>query len=316
MANQVIFKESRADAFGESSDGTYPVVLLTPGQGATAYYSEEVVRRDAPEAFPRGTHIYLNHLQEGETRTPEKLLGTLVEDTTIRESDGAAVNRFKPLKRWAEFVDEVKSHVGLSINAGGTARLGMMDGRSTKIAESIQYHRTNSVDLVSYPGREGSGFTESATNLIEEAFEDFRESSVQPEPSASGEPKGNKMAEIDEKVAQSLSESISSLATLVESLKPAPKAEGEPKEVDIDAERAKVVDALKAVESAEVSASVKDRLVEGIKAGNYDVAGEIAREVALREEYKAEFEQKFNESAAGAKGAEGGGAPVVKGWGA
>lgn len=315
MTNTVIFRESRSGAFGDSEDGTYPVVLLTPGQGATAYYSEEVIRRDAPEAFPKGTHIYLNHLQEGETRTPEKLLGTLVEQTSIRESDGAAVNRFKPYKRWREFVDEVKNDVGLSINAAGSARLGMVDGRSTKIAESIQYHRTNSVDLVSYPGREGSGFTESATHLIEEAVEDFRESYVQPEPSASGEPKGNKMAELTEETAKSLVESAAALATLVESLKPAPAAGKVEGEIDIDAERAKVVEAIRTVESAEVSTSVKNRLIEGIKNGAYDVKPEIDAAIALREEYKAEFQATFNESV-GAAGAAGGEAPKVKGWGA
>lgn len=308
MPEQITFKEALAGALAPSDDGTYPVTLLTPGLGATAYYSEAVIKRDAPKAFPKGTHVYLTHQREASGEpSPEKLLGTLVQDTTIRESDGAAVNRFKPMKRWAEFVEDVHEHVGLSICAGGTATIGTMEGRQVKMAESIEYHISNSVDMVSYPGRAGSGFVESA-------FAQYAEN-VQTEPSASGKQKEESNMELDEKV-DSLVESVAALKTLVESA--LPKA---PAKEEVDAEKA-VADAVAAtriVESAEVPAEVKDKLIESIKGGNYDVQGEIDAVVKLRESLKTELETQFREAghvigAAGAAGA--GEAPKVTGWGA
>ena len=120
--------------------------------------------------------------------------------------------------------------------------------------------------------------------------------------------------ELEEKVDK-LTESLTALRTLVESALPkAPKAE----EFDAEADRAAAIAAVRAVESAEVPASVKDRLVEGIRTGNYEVQAEIDSIIALREELKTEVETKFNEShgIVGAAGASGGGeAPKVIGWG-
>lgn len=315
MSKQMVFEESRIDALGEASDGTYPVTLLTPGQGSSAYYSEEVIRRDAPTAFPKGTHVYLGHLREDETRSAEKILGTLIEDTTIRESDGAAINRFKPVSRWAPLVEDVHKIAGLSINAAGTAKIKVLDGKATRVAESIEYHVTNSVDLVSYPGRPGSGFTESYDALYEKAMADARaENEVQTETPAPGVQKEESNMELEEKVDK-LTESLTALRTLVESALPkAPAAE----EFDAEADRAAAIAAVRAVESAEVPASVKDRLVEGIRTGNYEVQAEIDSIIALREELKTEVETKFNEShgIVGAAGASGSGeAPKVIGWG-
>lgn len=280
-------------------DGTYPVVLLTPGLGATAYYSEEVVRDYAPTAFPKGTHVYADHWEGEKGPSVEKLLGTLVDDTTIRESDGAAINRLKPLEGRAQLVKDIHKHVGLSINASGDARLGTMDGRQVKIAESIDYNRWNSVDVVSYPGREGSGFV-FAESLIVEAFKE----SVHPD-RAGDNKNGNKM-ELEEKVDK-LTESLTSLVTLVESL--VPKAP----ETDADKDRLAAVEAVRIVEAAEVPKSVKDSLVEGIKAGNYNVNDRISEVVSLREELKTEFQESLNAGAAGKGGA--GAEPVkVAGW--
>lgn len=282
---------------------SYEVVLLTPGLGASAYYSEQVVSRDAPAAFPKGTHVYLGHTPVGQEPTPDKLLGTLIEDTTIRESDGAAVNRFKPVPRHADLVAQVRKHVGLSINAQGTATRGIVDGRDVKIAESIDYHRTNSVDMVSYAGREGSGFVES---LFASTFGE----SVQPETSATGsQEKGIRMIDAEAK------EYFDSRFAILESLvKPAVPPQKAADDHDAEADRASAVEAVRAVESAEVSTSVKDRLIEGIKRGEYDVASAITEAVAEREALKAELKES-GFVPVGAAGAAGDGPVVVKGWG-
>lgn len=309
MADQVTFVESLTSALEAGTDGTYPVTLLTPGLGASAFYSESVIKRDAPKAFPKGTHVYLTHSREASGEpNPEKLLGVLIQDTTIRESDGAAVNRFKPVRRYAEFVEDVHEFVGLSISAGGTATIGTMEGRQVKMAESIEYSIANSVDMVSYPGRAGSGFVESA-------FAKYVED-VQTEPSAPGNEKnGNKMAITEEQFTE-LTESVKALATLVESALPkAPAAE----ELDAAEDRKAAVKATRIVEAAKLPDETKTALIEGIAEGNYEVEAEIAKVTALRESLKAEVEAEFKESGAiiGASGVAGGAeAPKVNGWGA
>jgi hypothetical protein len=281
---------------------SYEVVLIRPGQGASAYYTEELIARDAPVAFPKGTHVYLGHTPRGIEPNPEKLLGTLVADTTIRESDGAAVNRFQPYDHWADRVKNVRKDVGLSINASGSATTGIVDGRSTKIAESIDYHRSNSVDMVSYAGA-GGGFVESLF------------ANVQPESSAPGKSNEGITMALDAEVEARFAgfdTRFAAIESLLTDRLPEPVKAPEP---DADAERVKIVEAMAAVESAEVPASVKTRLVEGIKAGNYDVADSIAEATALREEVKAELKESGYVEV-GAAGATGGAeAPVVKGWG-
>lgn len=311
MSKSLTFIESSTGAFSDAVDGSYPVTLLTPGQGATAYYSEEVVARDAPAAFPKGTHVYLDHLQKGEQRTAAKILGTLVADTTIRESDGAAVNRFLPVNSWKPLVEDVHKIAGLSINAAGTAKIGVIDGKATRIAESIDYSVTNSVDLVSYPGRAGSGFTESYDALYAEAIAAGLD--VQTESSAPGELEEGRRMALEEQVTD-LTAAVAGLTTLVESLVPkAPEVEA----VDEKVARADLVKAIRAVESAEVPTSVKDRLIESLENGTADgaaVATEVAGIVSLREEIRTEF--KESGLIVGAAGASGGEAPKVKGWGA
>lgn len=306
MADEITFVESLSSALGGKSGDGYPVVLLTPGLGASAYYSESVIAKYAPTAFPKGTHVYLTHgRMAGGEPDPEKLLGTLVEDTTIRESDGAAVNRFVPVATRAEFVEAVHKHVGLSVSARGNATIGTIDGRQVKIAESIDYAINNTVDMVSYPGRAGSGFVESA-------FAQYAED-VQTEPSAPGEQEnGNKMPITEEQFTE-LTESVKALTTLVESALPkAPAAE----ELDAAKDRKAAVDATRIVEAAKLPDETKTALIEGIAEGNYEVEAEIAKVTALRESLKAEVEAEFKEShIVGASGTGGAGEAVtVKGW--
>lgn len=308
MPDEILFIESQTLGSVETaSDGTYPVTILTPGLGATAYYSESVIAQHAPKAFPKHTHVYLSHQRgEGGEPDPGRLLGSLVEDTTIRESDGAAVNRFKPIRQYADFVEDVHRIVGLSIAARGASHMGMIEGRQVRIADSIDYHIANTVDMVSYPGRPGSGFVESAFAQTKD---------VHPDPSADGVMKeGNEMAITDEQFLE-LSTAVTKLATLVESgAAKAPTAEEEAVKLDVKS----AVAATRIVESAEVSDDLKTKLIEGIEAGNYDVQPEIDAHKALRESIKTELTAQFKESGfatVGAAGAAGGAdKPIVNGW--
>lgn len=309
MEDHLVFIESQAGAVGAvASDGSYPVVILTPGMGTTAFYSETVIKRDAPSAFPKGTHVYLTH-QRGPGGEPDtaRLLGSLIEDTTIRESDGAAMNRFKPIRKHAEFVEDVHKLVGLSIAAAGTATIGMIEGKQVRIAQSIDKHISNTVDLVSYPGRPGSGF-------IESAFAQFEEN-VHPDNEDGPPQNGNKMAELTEEGLKAFTESMTALVTLVESRLPQVAT---PEVKDAAEDRKAAVEATRIVESAEIPKELKDKLVESIADGNYEVQAQVDGYVALRESIKTEVETEFREAGhvIGAAGSAGGAAaPVtVTGW--
>lgn len=305
MRDEYLFIESQNLGSVEAAkDGTYPVTLLTPGLGASAYYSEAVVSAYAPKAFPKGTHVYLTHQRgEGGEPDPDRLLGSLVEDTVIRESDGAATNRFKPIRKYADFVEDVHKIVGLSIAARGNSHIGMVEGKQVRIADTIDPHIANTVDMVSYPGRAGSGFVESAFAT---------HTDVHPEPSAAGEMKeGNAMA-VEEEVGK-LTESITALVSLVESRLPQAPA---PKDADAEADLKSAIAATRIVESADISDDLKTKLIEGIEAGNYDVQSVIDERVALKESLREEVKAEFKESGfAGATGSGGGSEPAtVKGW--
>jgi hypothetical protein len=139
--------QESSTALKVDEDGTYLAVLITPGQGSSGFYSEDMLKASGPEAFPAGTHSYLNHISEGERRSPDKLLAVTVEDAWYKEDVGL-VARTKPMKHWRDFVSEVAPYVGLSIQAAAVGERGEMDGRETLIVESLVPHVMNSIDLV------------------------------------------------------------------------------------------------------------------------------------------------------------------------
>jgi hypothetical protein len=299
----LVLTESRSGGLTKADDGTYEVILIVPGQGSSGYYTEELIASDAQAAFPKGSHSYLDHVKEGETRSPANLLGVLVEDTRIAE-DGTARNRFKPMPHWAAFVEAVAPHCGLSISAHGTGKRGEMGGRETLIVESLIPSIQNSVDLVSYAGA-GGKFVES---LMESAL--AASEGVQTESSAPGDnKKENEMAFDEEKAERLLVATEALVAELTEARAKLAEADAEKVEAPSVAD---VIAATRAVESAEVTASVKESLIKGIEAGDLEVQAKLDEHKALRDEVLAELRESAGIGAAGT------GTPtdtlVVKGW--
>lgn len=54
-------------SFGTDEGSVFRCRFLSAGQGSSGYYPAEVIERDAKAAWPVGTHVYLNHLGEGES---------------------------------------------------------------------------------------------------------------------------------------------------------------------------------------------------------------------------------------------------------
>jgi hypothetical protein len=76
----------------------------------------------------------------------------LAEDARYEEGVGL-VAELDIMPHWREFVEAVAPHTGLSIYAMGE---GEYNDDGEVVVENLVPHKQNSVDLVSYPGREGS----------------------------------------------------------------------------------------------------------------------------------------------------------------
>lgn len=314
MTKAVFHEALPAGTIGEADDGTFPIVVMTPGQGSTAYYREDVIRRDITAALPAGTHVYLDHLKKGETRSAERLLGYLTEDTSVDEQ-GRAINRFKPLSKHREWIEEIRHLVGLSISIAGDGRRGEVDGRQTIIAEAFIPAITNSVDVVPYAGR-GGAFLES---YLEEA--NAEEGNRTLTESEAGATEGNEsiMADIDKADFDALVESVKELVATITARESAEAAAAD-EAPDAEADRSAAVDAVAEVHAAEgLTESVKTRLLEQIKAGDYDIAEAIEADRQYREEVAASLAESASFVEAGASAAGGSDNSdnyTVKGWGA
>lgn len=277
--------ESAKGKLNKQPDGTYKIVLITPGLGSTGLYSEEAIRNSCAEAWPVGTHSYVDHPSAANPgRSPKNLIGTLTEAAFYEDGVGA-VSFLKPKKHWESFIEEVAEDCGMSIYADGVGKKEIHEGREVVNVEAFLPNVMNTVDLVSYAGR-GGHFTESAEALFEAAVEN----STQGESSAGTEKKDiEDMATLEEALAAIVALSLK-FDTFVSEQVAAAEAVVAKEAEAVDSAKAvsDAIAATRAVEAAEVSQSVKDSLIEAIKGGNYDVDGQLAAAVTLREEILAE----------------------------
>ncbi len=158
-------------------DGTMPIKIIRPGWGSSGYYSEEVLKRDGPKVFTKGTQMFADHAtQAEEAERPEgsikDLVASFVNDAYY-DSTGPIGLDGKPagpglyanarvVEHWRPFVQELAPHTGLSIRASGVASQGEAEGRKGPIIEGIFARK--SVDLVTAPGAGGQ-----ILNLFESA---------------------------------------------------------------------------------------------------------------------------------------------------
>ena len=135
------------------SGNLWRAVLITPGKGSSGIYTESMLKEHGPKAFVKGTHSYVDHPRgEEDVRSPKNLIGVLAEDARYEEGVGL-VAELDIMPHWREFVEAVAPHTGLSIYAMGE---GEYNDDGEVVVENLVPHKQNSVDLVSYPGREGS----------------------------------------------------------------------------------------------------------------------------------------------------------------
>ncbi len=153
----------------ESSGGAVrmPIKLIAPGKGSSAIYPAEVLKRDGPNVFTKGTHIYINHATSAEEAArPEgdwhKLAGALESnaywDDNGKKGPGLYADALFT-SDYAPLVKEKAAFTGMSIRAAGIAESGKkQDG--LPILKELTH--AESVDVVTRPGAGGMILTEAA----------------------------------------------------------------------------------------------------------------------------------------------------------
>lgn len=141
-------------------DGTFPILIITPGWGSSGYYSPEVLEAAAPQ-YRKGTQMFLDHPRKSEEQDrPERsirdLAAVMSEDARwdVAGPWGPGLYaRAKPLTEHATLIEELAPYTGLSHRAMGSHAQGEADGRKGTIIEEIT--GVLSVDFVTLPGRGG-----------------------------------------------------------------------------------------------------------------------------------------------------------------
>lgn len=145
----------------EAKGKTREVKLIAPGWGSSGYYGAGMLEADGPKVFKRDTKMYWNHPGVSEERErPERdlrdLAGVLLEDARFEKAHPKGPGLYAKAQvfdQFAEAVDQLAPHIGVSIRATGKGKQGEAEGRKGPIIESIV--AAKSVDFVTQPGAGG-----------------------------------------------------------------------------------------------------------------------------------------------------------------
>lgn len=153
------------------SKGIWRVRLIEADvQGSSGYYPADVLKRDGSRAFPKGTHVYLDHPTESEEwdrpeRSVKDLAAVLIEDASYEEDGHDGRGLFARMQVFPDHKERVSAwaehaSVGMSIRATGLTEHEESTGR-TVVTELIH---GQSVDIVTRAGAGGRliAMTESA----------------------------------------------------------------------------------------------------------------------------------------------------------
>jgi hypothetical protein len=154
----------------------YEIKLIAPGKGSSAFYPKEVLQRDGPKVFTKGTHVYLNHPTAAEEAArPEgdvaNLAGVLTTPAAYSESHAKGPGLYARMKVFADHaqtVEEKAPHVGMSIRASGKAESKQMKDGLPVLTELTS---AESVDVVTRAGAGGMILTESAAGATQQEVE-------------------------------------------------------------------------------------------------------------------------------------------------
>ncbi len=147
------------------------IMLISPGKGSSAYYEEEMLRRDGPAIFKAGLPMRIDHPSEAqEADRPEGSVrdwaAVLATDAVWMESGPAGKGLYgeiKPFSDAAEFLSERAPYAGVSIAAWGevkkeNGKVVMREG----VPVLTKLTAAEGVDMVTRAGRGGMFLSEAA----------------------------------------------------------------------------------------------------------------------------------------------------------
>ena len=284
------------------------VRLITEGQGSTGVYTKEALQGSFAEAFPVGTHMYIDHATEVETyERPEgtltKLAAVIAE--TPRWQDAPEPGMYATIEvveQWAPFIEQVSDIIGVSIHCGATLvpddDLVTTGGPTPPVIESFIPSPVNSVDFVTVPGAGGR---------LVEALESFKNGNAIMDGSNKHNSERKRM---DTEFKEALEALDTKLSALVEALAKKAKKKDEEDEEDAkkaekkdeeDAKKAKKKDEEDAKKAKEAILALADsdlpevsrvRVAEAIARG-YDAKTIMDRETKLVESIRESLSGGF-----------------------
>lgn len=271
---QILLDES-AGTLTAREGGKWAAVLLTAGRGSSGTYGEAVLERDAATAFPKGMKLWFGHPKEGEgagDRDPRDQWGVLDENAEYVPGEGVT-GKIRILPHWKDVVESLGDQASLSIYAMGESD---DQGNITKLAESP----VNSVDIVSYPGRPGSG--------LKQKLEAARAASTDPAVTSAAGYKEESMDEVLKAIEALTALLGDHLKEQKEAAEKAAKAEADASVEQQDVAEAvkKAVASVEAVKAAALLPSLEKALIEAAEAGQ-DVTAGIESAKALMAEANA-----------------------------
>lgn len=140
--------------------GLIPIRIITEGVGSRAEYPREVLAESGVKSFTKGTLMFINHpdpIDQPHKRDLNTVAARLAEDAVFKEVDGewGLWSYAKPRNaQVAEFLEEYKDKIGVSIYNDSKAHLNTATGRMV-VDEFVADDPYKSIDFVVAPGRGG-----------------------------------------------------------------------------------------------------------------------------------------------------------------
>ena len=294
---KIKISESTATSVLKPVSGTrkWLVRLITEGQGSTGVYTKEALQGSFAEAFPVGTHMYIDHATEKESdERPEgtltKLAAVIAETPYWRDDpEPGMYATIEVVEQWAPFIEQVADIIGVSIHCSATLErdddIVTAGVSSPPVIESFIPSPVNSVDFVTIPGAGG---------CLVEALESFKKGNAI---MGSSNKHNSERKRMDTEFKEALEALDTKLSALVEAL--ADKAKK--KEDEEDDKKAKEEEEDKAKKAKEAILALTDsdlpevsrvRVAEAIARG-YDAKAILDRETKLVESIRESLSGGF-----------------------
>jgi hypothetical protein len=155
----------------EAFTPTKQIKLISPGQGSSAFYPAEVLKRDGPRVFRAGTPMRIDHPTKAEeSARPEGSVkdwgAVLAKDAYWLDSHKEGPGLYSEIKTFsdhAQTIDEKGEYAGVSIRANGNA---LMEGGKPVMRGGVpvlaSFTSAEGVDMVTRAGAGGMFLSESA----------------------------------------------------------------------------------------------------------------------------------------------------------